>query len=197
MHNPFEEIAQRLNFIENLLQNINIEGIKIEPKPEIMTGEQLCEKLDVTIQTLIRWRQKGKIPYFQIGSSIRYDFKKVLNALEKIEKIKQPLTFKEVKMTKQDPLPLRDKDRNYHEYIYLMKNNANGRIKIGISVDPRIREKTLQSAEPDVQLIHKWLGSKTDEQNLHTRFSDCRIRGEWFSLNEFQVNEIIAYMNQL
>jgi len=52
------------------------------PKPEIMTGEELCKKLDVTIQTLIRWRHKGKIPYLQIGSSIRYDFNKVLEAIE-------------------------------------------------------------------------------------------------------------------
>ena len=52
------------------------------PQPEIMTGEELCKKLDVTIQTLIRWRHKGKIPYLQIGSSIRYDFNKVLDALE-------------------------------------------------------------------------------------------------------------------
>jgi excisionase family DNA binding protein len=52
------------------------------PQPDIMTGEELCKKLDVTIQTLIRWRHKGKIPYLQIGSSIRYDFNKVLDALE-------------------------------------------------------------------------------------------------------------------
>jgi len=56
------------------------------PKPEIMTGEELCKKLDVTIQTLIRWRHKGKIPYLQIGSSIRYDFNKVLDALEVTKK---------------------------------------------------------------------------------------------------------------
>lgn len=60
----------------------NMPKTKTEPKPEIMTGEQLCEKLDITIQTLIRWRHKGKIPYLQIGSSVRYDFNKVLNALE-------------------------------------------------------------------------------------------------------------------
>ncbi len=52
------------------------------PKPDIMTGEQLCTKLDVTIQTLIRWRHKGKIPYMQIGSAIRYDLNKVLEAIE-------------------------------------------------------------------------------------------------------------------
>ena len=55
-----------------------------EPTKEaqIITGEDLCKKLDVTIQTLIRWRQKGKIPYLQIGSSIRYDLNKVIEALE-------------------------------------------------------------------------------------------------------------------
>ncbi len=52
------------------------------PKPEIMTGEQVCEKLSITIQTLMRYRQKGKIPFIQIGSSIRYDFNKVIEALE-------------------------------------------------------------------------------------------------------------------
>ena len=52
------------------------------PEPEIMTGEELCKKLGVTIQTLIRWRHKGKIPFLRIGSSIRYDFIKVLEAIE-------------------------------------------------------------------------------------------------------------------
>jgi len=51
-------------------------------KPEIITGEELCKKLDVTIQTLIRWRQKGRVPYMQLGSSIRYDLIKVLDAIE-------------------------------------------------------------------------------------------------------------------
>jgi excisionase family DNA binding protein len=60
----------------------NMPKSKPELQPEIMTGEELCKKLDVTIQTLIRWRHKGKIPYLQIGSSIRYDFNKVIKAIE-------------------------------------------------------------------------------------------------------------------
>ncbi|MEJ6980740.1 helix-turn-helix domain-containing protein [Pedobacter sp. P351] len=52
------------------------------PKAEVITGEELCKRLDLTIQTLIRWRQKGKIPFLQVGSSIRYDFNKVLEAIE-------------------------------------------------------------------------------------------------------------------
>jgi excisionase family DNA binding protein len=55
-----------------------------EPEKEtiLLTGEELCKKLGVTIQTLIRWRHKGKIPFMRIGSSIRYDFIKVLEAIE-------------------------------------------------------------------------------------------------------------------
>jgi hypothetical protein len=60
----------------------NMPAQNLTTKPDIMTGEELCQKLDVTIQTLIRWRHKGKIPYFQIGSSIRYDFNKVLDSIE-------------------------------------------------------------------------------------------------------------------
>ena len=60
----------------------NMPKSKPEPQPEIMTGEEVCKKLGVTIQTLIRWRHKGKIPFMRIGSSIRYDFIKVLEAIE-------------------------------------------------------------------------------------------------------------------
>ena len=58
----------------------------LQPKLEILTGEELCKKLGVTIQTLIRWRHKGKIPFLRIGSSIRYDFIKVLEAIEVTKK---------------------------------------------------------------------------------------------------------------
>ena len=54
----------------------------VKPDTIIMTGEELCKKFDITIQTLIRWRHKGKIPFMQIGSAIRYDLNKVIAALE-------------------------------------------------------------------------------------------------------------------
>jgi hypothetical protein len=60
----------------------NIQATPVESKPEIMTGEQVCEKLAINIQTLATWRQKGKIPFMQIGSAIRYDFNKVIAAIE-------------------------------------------------------------------------------------------------------------------
>lgn len=52
------------------------------PKPEILDGDELTEKLGITRQTLLRWRKQNRIPYVQAGSIIRYDLNKVIEALE-------------------------------------------------------------------------------------------------------------------
>lgn len=49
----------------------------------ILTQDELAEKLNLTVPTLIRWRAKGKIPFLNIGSAIRFDLNKVLAAIEK------------------------------------------------------------------------------------------------------------------
>jgi hypothetical protein len=77
-HEDFEALLSKVV----LLAVENLPAQPGAPKPDIMTGEQVCEKLSITIQTLIKWRDKGKVPFLQIGSSIRYDFNKVISALE-------------------------------------------------------------------------------------------------------------------
>ena len=42
----------------------------------------LCKFLNITEPTLIRWRNKGKIPFMQIGGRYRYDKNAVAKALE-------------------------------------------------------------------------------------------------------------------
>ena len=42
----------------------------------------LCKFLDLSEPTVIRWRKKGLIPFMQIGSAIRYDVNRVIEALE-------------------------------------------------------------------------------------------------------------------
>jgi|GEM_PF-772985 len=78
----FEEIALRM-----VQMAIDKMPSQIEtPKPDIRTGDQVCESLSISSQTLAIWRKKGKIPYIKIGSAIRYDFNKVISALEVINK---------------------------------------------------------------------------------------------------------------
>jgi excisionase family DNA binding protein len=49
----------------------------------LVSEKELCEFLNISGPTAIRWRQKGKIPYLQVGNSIRYDLSKVTKALSK------------------------------------------------------------------------------------------------------------------
>jgi len=69
-----------------------------------------------------------------------------------------------------------------------MEDTANGRYKIGMSKKPEYRERTLQSEKPEITLICSKMYSSRDEarkieKELHQRFKNNRIRGEWFNLS--------------
>ena len=81
-------------------------------------------------------------------------------------------------------------------YVYLMKDISNGYYKIGISNTPEYREKTLQSEKPTINMLacKKFPTRKiaeSIESALHTAYSQQRLRGEWFKLNEADVAAII------
>lgn len=78
-------------------------------------------------------------------------------------------------------------------YLYLARNSRNGLTKIGISTEPKFREQTLMSQEPEVAFLFYREGSKTEENSLHRIFSDKRVRGEWFKLTEQDVSWVRAW----
>lgn len=82
---------------------------------------------------------------------------------------------------------------NKKSFIYLMYDEHSNFFKIGISKKPEVREKTLQSEKPTIVLKQKWIGDMTDEKFLHTYFKDKRIRGEWFSLTNDDIDFINNY----
>lgn len=73
-------------------------------------------------------------------------------------------------------------------YLYLAKNRRNGLTKIGITINPVFREHTLMSQEPEVDFIFHRIGTRAEEKLLHSHFANKRVRGEWFSLTESDVN---------
>ena len=81
-------------------------------------------------------------------------------------------------------------------YVYLMKDISNGYYKIGISNTPEYRERTLQSEKPTIEMLacKKFPTRKIAEaieSALHNAYSQQRLRGEWFNLNETDVAAII------
>jgi len=76
-------------------------------------------------------------------------------------------------------------------YVYIMRNERNGMIKIGKSKDPHQREKTLQSEEPETTMLTFTLvfNAVAAERWLHSRYDDHRVRGEWFALPDAELRE--------
>lgn len=67
-------------------------------------------------------------------------------------------------------------------YTYFIKSAASGAIKIGRSIDPRKRLIDLQVASHEsLELLGTMEGDH--ERDIHERFADLHIRGEWFRDN--------------
>lgn len=79
---PIEELLQQVRMIvcEELEKYHSQIAQPILSRP--ITQKELCNYLDVSVQTIIRWKNKKKIPFMNIGSSVRFDLQKVLDALE-------------------------------------------------------------------------------------------------------------------
>jgi hypothetical protein len=87
-------------------------------------------------------------------------------------------------------LELRTPKAKRPTFIYLVRHERNGLVKIGRSKTPDARERTLQSEEPHNIMIFSAQGDSSLELELHNHYANHRIRGEWFRLSEEQVEEI-------
>ena len=83
------------------------------------------------------------------------------------------------------------KNNNKNKKTYILKDNNTGYYKIGKSVDPLNREKTLQSEKPTYQMIKVF--NKDVEYELHKKYNNQRQRGEWFDLTRTQVKYICTH----
>lgn len=81
-------------------------------------------------------------------------------------------------------------------FVYLMINKRNGLHKIGKSREPKIREATLQSEEPEIELLYTWPGGRKEELEMHQDFAPQRVRGEWFKLDERDIVYLCKRMTE-
>ena len=76
--------------------------------------------------------------------------------------------------------------------LYLMKDKRNGFYKIGISDNPKYRERTWQSEKPEIELVGDWKDLSDYERDWHKYFDNERQRGEWFKLTKTQVKFFVS-----
>ncbi len=81
--------------------------------------------------------------------------------------------------------------KNIEKKCYILKDKSTGYYKIGKSNNPNKREKTLQSEKPTYEMIKTF--TKDYETELHKKYYNQRLRGEWFNLNKVQVEYICRH----
>lgn len=81
MDNPFEEILTRIDQLQNLIMSRPV--AEQAPPAEIIDTATLCDRLAISEPTVSKWRAKNKIPFLKVDATIRYNWPKVIEALEK------------------------------------------------------------------------------------------------------------------
>ena len=85
-----------------------------------------------------------------------------------------------------------------NRYVYIVKSGIY--TKIGISRNISLRMTALQTGNPfPIQLVYaKEVDNAYNiEQDLHKKYSEFNISGEWFELSKDDINTIILYINSL
>jgi len=91
LSNPFKALFNKLNSIEAMLKERN--SVSPAPPTEIIDGNEVCKRLRISGPTLIAWRRRDVVPFIIVDGVIRYNWPKVIEALEsrKKAKIKKPV----------------------------------------------------------------------------------------------------------
>jgi hypothetical protein len=84
----------------------------------------------------------------------------------------------------------------FDTFVYIMEDLRNGLFKIGHSMNPEKRERTLQSEVPQVEMRFSIPGEERHEKELHDNYSAKRIRGEWFSLDAKDLVRVISFLRE-
>jgi excisionase family DNA binding protein len=70
--------------LQQLIEDAMYKATCTQPNLEynIITEKELSKRLGISKVTLHKYRKEGKIPFSQVGRTIRYDYKEVMETLK-------------------------------------------------------------------------------------------------------------------
>jgi hypothetical protein len=79
--------------------------------------------------------------------------------------------------------------------VYLFRREASGYIKIGASQNPEWRRREMHRLKDPIYAVatYESLDSYGDERRLHLMFSEKRVEGEWFALDDSDLDKIASF----
>lgn len=81
--------------------------------------------------------------------------------------------------------------------VYLLRELATGRAKIGWAFDVERRARALQTGNPHaLQVAAVIAATRSTEASLHGLFADRRIRGEWFDDSDGEISFVFSGLQE-
>lgn len=108
-----------------------------------------------------------------------------------IDELKEFIEMQKEEINELTKLKNSVKQKIIDKKTYIIKDCNTNLYKIGCSIDPLKREKTLQSEKPNIKIIK--IFENYIEKELHIKYNDFRVRGEWFNLNNIQIKYICTH----
>ena len=76
--------------INRLKKTDSISSSNTNPEDDRLTQKEASELLGVTVQCIIKWKKRKLIPYYQIGRSVFFSKKELLEQARKNPKLIKP-----------------------------------------------------------------------------------------------------------
>jgi excisionase family DNA binding protein len=77
---PLDEFNAK---VEALVKEAVKNGMRNQSQFQLVTIEELMEILKVTKMSIHNWRKDGWLPYYKLGSSVRFNMEDVMEAIQK------------------------------------------------------------------------------------------------------------------
>ena len=86
-----QDLERTIEVVINRLRKTElIQDSSSNPEEDRLTQTEAAELLGVTVQCLIKWKKKKLIPFYQIGRSVFYSKKELLNQAKKNPRLVKP-----------------------------------------------------------------------------------------------------------
>lgn len=104
-------------------------------------------------------------------------------------------TLGEIRRSRPAPAPPPVPKEVQRGFVYVIQAVGTGMVKIGYTTDVAKRLASLQTGSAhELVLVDQWGGTEAKERELHERFAEHRIRGEWF--NDAIVEDVCRFMRR-
>jgi len=170
-----------------------ISGIEYYNINDLQKMNEISELIGLTVNELSIYIDCAKYTLALYGN--------MDSIIQENKKLKNHMEIMQSKIDEMIDRPINnvyDHSAVYESYVYLLYNEVTKLTKIGKSNDPEYRRRTLSSFEGklDQVALFKFASSESAfvfEKNMHRVFSKKRKHGEWFDINDDDLDRIKYY----